>query len=48
MSGWPDLAVDCGYYDQAHLIHEFQQLAGLTPAAYVKNRTEFPLYVALD
>ena len=27
---WADLALDCGYYDQPHLIHEFQQLAGLT------------------
>src|SRR5262249_33189048 len=45
---WADLALDCGYYDQAHLIHEFQQLAGLTPAAYLRGRTAFPLYVALD
>lgn len=45
---WPDLAVDCGYYDQSHMIHEFQELAGLTPAAYLRSRTELPLYVALD
>lgn len=46
--GWADLAVDCGYYDQAHLIHDFRELAGLTPAAYLRGRTDFPLYVALD
>jgi AraC-like DNA-binding protein len=45
---WADLALDCGYYDQAHMIHEFQELAGLTPAAYMRERTQFPLYVALD
>jgi len=45
---WSDLAVDCGYYDQSHMIHEFHQLAGLTPAEYLRGRTEFPLYVALD
>jgi AraC-like DNA-binding protein len=45
---WSDLAVDCGYYDQAHLIHEFQQLAGLTPSQYLRGRTDFPLYVAVD
>jgi AraC-like DNA-binding protein len=45
---WSDLAVDCGYYDQAHLIHEFQQLAGLTPSEYLRGRTDFPLYVAVD
>jgi AraC-like DNA-binding protein len=48
MPDWSDLAVSCGYYDQAHLIHEFQRLAGMTPATYVESRTEFPLYVSLD
>jgi AraC-like DNA-binding protein len=45
---WADLAADCGYYDQAHLIHEFQQLAGLTPSQYLRGRTDFPLYVAVE
>jgi len=32
-SGAPasDVALDCGYYDQAHLIREFHALAGTTP-----------------
>jgi AraC-like DNA-binding protein len=45
---WSDLAVECGYYDQAHLIHEFRQLAGLTPSEYLRGRTDFLLYVAVD
>lgn len=45
---WADLAANCGYYDQAHLIHEFQQLAGLTPSQYLRSRTDFPLYVAVE
>jgi AraC-like DNA-binding protein len=45
---WSSLAADCGYYDQAHMIHEFQQFAGMTPAEYRRNRTEYPHYVALD
>jgi AraC-like DNA-binding protein len=45
---WSDLAVECGYYDQAHLIHEFRQLAGLTPSEYLRGRTDFPLYVVVD
>lgn len=45
---WPDLAVKCGYFDQSHMIHEFQELAGLTPIEYARGRTQFPLYVALD
>jgi AraC-like DNA-binding protein len=35
---WSALAVDCGYFDQAHFIHEFRELAGITPAAYVRHR----------
>lgn len=29
---WAQLALACGYYDQSHLIHDFQDLAGRTPA----------------
>lgn len=36
---WADLAVRCGYYDQSHLINEFQIFAGITPLAYApQNR----------
>ena len=28
-----DLAADCGFVDQAHLTHEFQAFAGMTPQA---------------
>jgi transcriptional regulator GlxA family with amidase domain len=31
---WAGFALDCGYYDQAHLINEFRQLSGRTPSAY--------------
>ena len=31
---WSRLALDLGYYDQSHLIHEFQELAGSTPEAF--------------
>lgn len=35
---WGRIAVDAGYYDQAHLIAEFRELVGLTPVDYVQRR----------
>jgi AraC-like DNA-binding protein len=32
---WGAIARNAGYYDQAHLIGEFRDLVGLTPAAYL-------------
>ncbi|HEY7616139.1 MAG TPA: helix-turn-helix domain-containing protein [Terriglobales bacterium] len=45
---WSELALDCGYYDQAHFIHEFQEFAGMTPAEYSRKRTEYPNYVMVE
>ena len=37
-SAWASIAVECGYYDQAHLIRDFAQFAGQTPAVLVAER----------
>ena len=34
---WPTLALDLGYFDQAHFIRDFRTLVGRTPAEYAKN-----------
>lgn len=31
---WAAVALDCGFYDQSHLINEFRAHVGLTPTAY--------------
>jgi AraC-like DNA-binding protein len=35
---WTRVAVEAGYYDQAHLIHDFRRLTGLTPVEYASRR----------
>jgi AraC-like DNA-binding protein len=33
--GWAEIAQRCGYYDQAHMIGDFQQFTGHSPTTYV-------------
>ncbi len=47
-SSWAELALDCGYYDQAHLIAEFRALTGLTPSAYCPRSASDRNHVMLD
>jgi AraC-like DNA-binding protein len=34
---WARIAAESGYYDQAHLISDFRDLVGLTPAAFLRR-----------
>jgi len=31
---WAQVALDCGYFDQAHMIHDFRAFSGINPTAY--------------
>ena len=44
---WTELAIDCGYFDQAHFIHDFQAFSGLTPSAWAAQRTEHVNHVPI-
>jgi AraC-like DNA-binding protein len=40
-SAWAEIAIECGYYDQAHLIRDFNQFARQTPAVLFSNQSAF-------
>lgn len=37
---WVDIALTCGYFDQAHFIHDFQAFSGINPMTYVMDKGE--------
>jgi AraC-like DNA-binding protein len=37
VSDWPKLALDLGYFDQAHFIKEFKAIVGKSPAEYARD-----------
>ncbi len=39
IDSWVSIAINNGYYDQPHLINEFQAFTGLTPSTYFYSRT---------
>lgn len=45
---WAAVALDCGYYDQAHFIHDFREFSGLNPTAWLPLRGEHVNHVPLD
>jgi AraC-like DNA-binding protein len=44
---WAEIALSCGYFDQAHFIHDFRAFSGINPSSYVANKTEFQNHVVI-
>ena len=45
---WADVAVRCGYFDQAHFIHDFQAFSGINPTTYLAHKTPHLNHVPLN
>lgn len=44
---WSGLALDCGYYDQAHFINEFKRFSGFNPTAYMNVKGDYINYIPI-
>lgn len=45
---WADVAADCGFHDQPHLVREFRAFSGLTPTAYLSQQGPWRNHVPLE
>lgn len=44
---WSKVALDAGYFDQAHFIHDFRAFSGINPTSYMAHRTPHRNHVPL-
>jgi AraC-like DNA-binding protein len=44
---WTDVALSCGYFDQAHFINDFRAFSGLSPTTYMAWKGDHQNHVPL-
>jgi len=45
---WTDMALAGGYFDQAHLAHEFRDFSGMSPSRYLAAERPFVNHIRID
>ena len=45
---WAKLALDCGYYDQAHFANEFRAFSGIDATSYSARRTQWANHIPVE
>lgn len=45
---WSQIALESGFYDQAHFIHDFKHFSGFTPNEYLQRKASLLNYVPVD
>ncbi len=43
---WPELALDCGYYDQSHFVNDFRAFSGINPSTYRSQPRQWANHIA--
>jgi AraC-like DNA-binding protein len=38
MPAWPEVALECGYFDQSHLCHDWAEFTGFAPVDFLRRR----------
>jgi AraC-like DNA-binding protein len=41
---WAAFALACGYFDQSHMIRDFVEFSGMSPASYLRGRTDETMF----
>lgn len=44
---WPELALECGYYDQSHFANDFREFSGINPTTYMRSERLWASHLAL-
>lgn len=45
---WPELALDCGFYDQSHFANEFRAFSGVDATTYSGRRTRWANHIPVE